>query len=55
MNSIFLRFEGNNAIFEDTVVPVAQHFFIELKSKSLKTKSLGSLRSRLSRSHKHSI
>jgi hypothetical protein len=58
MNSVFLRFEGNNALFQDITVPVAQHFFIELKTKSLKTKSLGSLTSISSkslRSHKHSI
>ena len=64
-DSIFLRFEGNNAlaVFEDITVPTAEHFFIELpkspirrksfnfkKSKSkLKSKSMKSIKS------KHSI
>jgi hypothetical protein len=46
-NSIFLRFEGNNAVFEDITVPIAEHFFIELsnlKSKSKSFKSFKSLR-----------
>ena len=59
VNSIFLRFEGKNAVFEDIVVPTAEHFFIEMKSRS-KIRSLRSLRSKsksksLSRTRKHSI
>jgi hypothetical protein len=62
-NSVFLRFEGNNAVFQDITVPTAEHFFIEysqLRSRSrsnLKSfKSFRSLRSRSkSRSIKHSI
>ena len=29
-DSVFLRFEENNAVFEDITVPTAEHFFIEL-------------------------
>ena len=39
-NSIFLRFEGNNAVFEDITVPIAEHFFIEMKTRPKKTRSL---------------
>ena len=57
-NSIFLRFEGNNAVFEDITVPISEHFFIEMKPKTKKISSLksrsGSKRSALE-SKKHSI
>jgi hypothetical protein len=59
LNSVFLRFEGKNAVFEDITVPTAEHFFIELKSRS-RSKSFRSLRSKskinsLSKSRKHSV
>jgi len=47
-NSVFLRFEGNNAVFEDITVPTEEHFFIEysnLRSGS-RSKSFRSLRSK---------
>ena len=50
-NSVFLRFEGKNAVFEDIVVPTAEHFFIEMISRSRsKFRSLRSLRSLRSKS-----
>jgi hypothetical protein len=59
VNSVFLRFESKNAVFEDIVVPTAEHFFIEIKpkSRSRSFRSLRSLKSKsLSRSRsKHSI
>lgn len=59
MNSVFVRFEDKNALFEDIVVPTAEHFFIEIKpkSRSRSFRSLRSLKSKsLSRSRtKHSI
>ena len=61
-NSVFLRFEGDNAVFEDITVPTAEHFFIEysnLRSRSRSnSKSFRSLRSKSkskSRTIKHSI
>lgn len=59
LNSVFLRFEGKNAVFEDIVVPTAEHFFIEIKPRSrskirsLRSTSKTKMKS-LSRS-KHSI
>ena len=53
-NSIFLRFEGNNAVFEDITVPTKEHFFIEMNMNKPKTKSLRS-RSRSKSKRKHSI
>jgi hypothetical protein len=56
-NSIFLRFEGNNAVFEDITVPTAEHFFVEMKNKSKRqTRSLTSKSTRSrSTSKKHSV
>jgi hypothetical protein len=66
-NSVFLRFEGNNAVFQDITVPTAEHFFIELsklrsRSRFKSFRSFRSLRSTSnsksklrSRSIKHSI
>jgi hypothetical protein len=53
-NSIFLRFEGNNAVFEDMTIPTSDYFFVEINS-NLKTRSLGSKSKSKSRSKKHSI
>ena len=54
-NSIFLRFEGNNAVFEDITVPISEHFFIEMKTKTKKISSLKSRSGSRTRSKKHSI
>lgn len=53
-DSVFLRFEGPNAMFEDITVPTAQHFFIEIKSRTRARSFSRSRRSRRSRS-KHSF
>ena len=57
-NSVFLRFDGNNAVFEDITVPISQYFFIEMKQRTLKTRSLKSRSRSKSKSgsrSKHSI
>lgn len=61
-NSVFLRFEGNNAVFEDITVPTAEHFFIEFSNLTSKPKSFRSLRTKSnsksksrSKTKKHSI
>jgi len=65
-DSVFLRFEENNAVFEDITVPTSEHFFIELPKspirrksfnnfKKSKSKSKKSRKSRKSRKSKHSI
>ena len=55
-NSIFLRFDGNNAVFEDITVPTSEHFFIEMKKNKYKTSSLRSRsRNRSMSRKKHSI
>jgi len=53
-DSVFLRFEGNNAIFEDITVPTAEHFFIELPKSPIRRKSFNNLKKSKSKS-KHSI
>ena len=47
INSVFLRFDGNNAVFEDITVPFAEHFFIEMKTIKKTIKKTRSLRSNL--------
>jgi len=58
-DSIFLRFEGNNAIFEDITVPTASHFFIKLPESPKRRKSFNNLKtkskSKSRKSKKHSI
>lgn len=57
-DSVFLRFEGNNAVFKDITVPTAEHFFIELSEshKSKRRKSLSNKsKTRKSKSKMHSI
>jgi hypothetical protein len=58
-DSVFLRFEGNNAIFEDITVPTAEHFFIELPelNSPKRRKSFNNLKikSKSKKSKKHSI
>lgn len=54
-NSIFLRFEENNAVFEDITVPTAEHFFIEYSQLKLGSRSnLRSFRSLKSKSRSKS-